>query len=82
MFPKSKTNTDEEKRLGFRSDSICRVEVYLPSIFHTCAVETVKSCIIVILVKPIYHTKFELKDVNYLPKESISKIMKNASYFI
>ena len=35
------------KRLGFSSDSICRLEVYLPSTFRTCAVETVKSCILV-----------------------------------
>ena len=31
-----------KKKLGFRSDSICRVEIYLPSMFRTCAVETVK----------------------------------------
>ena len=36
------------KRLGFSSDSICLVEVYLPSIFRTWAVETVKLCIEII----------------------------------
>ena len=57
----SKTNIDEDKkenfrmeivkkRLGFRSDSICRVEVYLPLMFRTCAVETVKSCISLFLL--------------------------------
>ena len=39
-----------KKRLGFRSDSICRVEVYLPLVFGTCAVETVKSCISLFLL--------------------------------
>ena len=28
-----------KKGLVFASDSICRVEVYLLSMFHTCAVE-------------------------------------------
>ena len=32
-----------KKRLGFSSDSICRVEIYLSSMFYTCAVEIVKS---------------------------------------
>ena len=39
-----------KKRLGFCSDSICRVEVYLPLMFRTCAVETVKSCISLFLL--------------------------------
>ena len=39
-----------KKRLGFRSDSICRVEVYLSLMFRTCAVETVKSCISLFLL--------------------------------
>ena len=30
------------KKLGFRSDSICRIEIYLPLMFHTCAVKTAK----------------------------------------
>ena len=34
-----------KKRLGFRGDSICRVEVYLPLMFRTCAAETMKSFI-------------------------------------
>ena len=34
-----------KKRLCFRSDSLCRVEVYLPSIFLIFAVESVKSCV-------------------------------------
>ena len=59
IFLKSKTNVDEDKkenfrmktvkkRPGFCNDSICHVEVYLPSMFCTCAVETVKSCILVV----------------------------------
>ena len=32
------------ERPGFRSDSICRVEVYLPQMLRTCAVETIKFC--------------------------------------
>ena len=32
----------DKKRLGFRSDSICRFEIYLPLMFRKCAVETVK----------------------------------------
>ena len=39
-----------KKRLSFRSDSICRVEVYLPLMFRTCAVKTVKSCISLFLL--------------------------------
>ena len=34
----------EKKRLGFRSDSICRVEVFLRPMIITCVVKTVKSC--------------------------------------
>ena len=58
---KSKTNMDEDKkenfrmeiikkRLGIRSDWIYRDEVYLPLMFRTCAVETVKSCISLFLL--------------------------------
>ena len=39
-----------KKRLGFGSDSICQVEVYLPLVFRTCAVETVKLCISLFLL--------------------------------
>ena len=35
----------DNKRLGFRSDLICRVEVYLQFMFRTCVVGTVKSFI-------------------------------------
>ena len=35
-----------KKKLGFRSDSISHVEVYLPSMFCACSVETMKSCIL------------------------------------
>ena len=56
IFLKSKTNMGEDKkenfgmeivkkRLGFRSHSICRVEVYPPLMFRTCAAETMKSFI-------------------------------------
>ena len=34
-----------KKKLGFRSDSVYRVEVYLPLMFRSCAVETAKSSI-------------------------------------
>ena len=58
---KSNTNVDKDKkqnfgmelvkkRLDLRSDSTRRVEVYLPLIFCTCAVETVKSCISLFLL--------------------------------
>ena len=61
MFSKSKTKMDEDKkenfrmeivkkRLGFRSDSICPIEVYLPLMFRTCAIETLKSCISLFLL--------------------------------
>ena len=30
------------KRLDFRNESICLAEIYLPSMFHTDAVETAK----------------------------------------
>ena len=39
-----------KKGLGFHSESICRVEVYLPLIFHTCAVKTLKLCISLVLL--------------------------------
>ena len=39
-----------KKGLVFASDSICRVEVYLPLMFRTCAVETVKLCISLFLL--------------------------------
>ena len=61
IFSKRNTNMDEDekenfrlelvkKRLGFPSNSICRVEVYLPLIFCTCAIETVKLCISLFLL--------------------------------
>ena len=53
IFSKSKTNMNEDKeenfrmeivkkRLGFCNDSICRVDFYLPLMFRTCAVKTLK----------------------------------------
>ena len=38
-----------KKRLGFGSDSIRSVEVYLPLMFRTCAVENVKSSLFLLL---------------------------------
>ena len=38
------------KKAGFRSDSICRVEVYLRLIFCTCTFETVKTCMSLFLL--------------------------------
>ena len=39
-----------KKRLGYRSDSMCRVEIYPPSMFRTCTVEIVKLYISLILL--------------------------------
>ena len=39
-----------KNRLGFRSNSMCRVEVYLPLMFRTYAVETGKSLISLLLL--------------------------------
>ena len=63
IFSKSTTNMDEnkkknfrmeidKKRFDFRKDSIYRVEIYLPLMFRTCKVETVKLGISLFLLLP------------------------------
>ena len=43
-----------KKRIGFCSNSISRVKVYLPLMLPTCEVETAKLCIVICLLKAVF----------------------------
>ena len=91
---KEKFRMEIIKRPGFRSDSVCWVQVYLPLVFRTCAVKTMKSCsglflllanmcfqVVTVLVKTPLPLHISCTPETF-HKSSVTRFLKNTSKFL